>query len=225
MASMSKEQKTVFETIWETREETIYPKLFGNKYRGTFVLTADLFTQVFGQASFDPRWLHYGVIEFEPTANRDSWLYVTSGASNPWEADSSDYALSEYSGFGTELVLEVPQQSQWAIVVLQRLLAFNILLVHGCYGAVQPLDYGSRVPLRGPIDFESSALAYVVLSVPDHYAASFKLLSGQVDFLHVAGITLSERDYAQAHDSKQLTALLKSAKAFPVTDAAREAVV
>ncbi|MEL7051793.1 MAG: suppressor of fused domain protein [Cyanobacteria bacterium J06588_5] len=222
---MTQEQKTVFEAIWETREETIYPNLFGDKYRGTFVLTDDVFTRVFGQASFDPRWLHYGVIEFEPTADRNSWLYVTSGASNPWEADPSDYALSEYSGFGTELVLEVPQQSQWAIITLQRLLAFNILLVHGRYGEVQPLDYGNRVPLRGPIDFESSALAYVVLAAPEHYAASFKLLSGKVDFLHVVGITLSERDYAQAHDSERLIALLKSAMACPVTDAARKAVV
>ena len=222
---MTQEQKTVFETIWETREETIYPSLFGDKYRGTFVLTADVVTRVFGLASFDPRWLHYGVIEFEPTADRNSRLYVTSGASNPWEADPADYALSEYSGSGTELVLEVPQQSKWAIVTLQRLLAFNILLVHGRYGEVQPLDYDNRVPLRGPIDFEASALAYVVLAAPEHYAASFKLLSGKVDFLHVVGITLSERDYAQAHDSERLIALLKSAMAFPVTDAAREPVV
>lgn len=222
---MSQEQKTVFETIWETREEEIYPRLFGEKYRGTFVLTADVFTGVFGQAACDPRWLRYGIIEFEPTANRNSWLYVTSGTSNPWDTDPANYASSEYSGFGTELVLEVPHQSQWAIVILQRLLAFNILLVHGRYGAVQPLDYGSRVPLRGPIDFENSLLTHVVLAKPEHYPAAFKLLSGQVDFLHVTGITLSERDYAQTHDAAQLLELLKTAVAFPVSDALRAAVV
>lgn len=222
---MSQKQKTVFETIWETREEEIYPKLFGEKYRGTFVLTADIFTGVFGQPSFDPRWLRYGVIEFEPTADRDSWLYVTSGTSNPWDIGPTDYASSEYSGFGTELVLEVAEQSPWAIITLQRLLAFNILLVHGRYGAVQPLDYGSRVPLRGPIDFKSSALAYVVLAKPEHYGPSFKLLSGQVDLLHVTGITLSERDYAQAHSFDQLIMQLRAVEAFPITDAMRTAVV
>jgi len=188
-------------------------------------LTADVFTGVYRQASFDPRWLRYGVIEFEPTADRNSWLYVTSGTSNPWDIDPENYVSSEYSGFGTELVLEVPKQSQWAIVTLQRLLAFNILLVHGRYGAVQPLDYGSRVPLRVPIDFEASALTYAVLFKPEHYAASFKLLSGQVDFLHVTGITLSERDYAQSHSADQLMTLLKTAKALSVTDAVRTAVV
>ncbi|MGD1864454.1 MAG: suppressor of fused domain protein [Phormidesmis sp.] len=221
---MSQEQKTVFEAIWETREEEIYPNLFGDKCRGTFVLTADVFTKVFGQASFDPRWLHYGVIEFEPTADRNSWIYVTSGTSNPWEAEPSDYALSDYSGYGTELVLEVPQQNQWAIITLQRLLAFNILLVHGKYGAVQPLDYGSWVPLRGPIDFQDSSLTYVVLAKPEHYSPSFKLLSGQVDFLHAVGITSTERDYAQAHSSEALIDRLKSTEAFPATDATREAV-
>ncbi|MEL7330832.1 MAG: suppressor of fused domain protein [Cyanobacteria bacterium J06560_2] len=218
-------QKTVFETIWETREEEIYPKLFGDKYRGTFVLTADVFTNVFGQSSFDPRWLRYGVIEFEPTADRNSWLYVTSGTSNPWDVDPSSYGSSEYSGFGTELVLEVTEQSQWAIVTLQRLLAFNILLVHGRYGAVQPLDYGSRVPLRGPIDFDSSSLTFVVLAAPEHYSPSFKLLSGQVDFLHAMGITASEREYAQSNSSTELIELLKSAKAFPITTPERETIV
>lgn len=223
---MDKMQKPLFEAIWETREEEVYPKLFGDRYRGTFVLTQDVFMRTFRQSDIDPRWLRYGVIEFEPTPQRNSWIYVTSGTSNPWDAEPSEYESCEYSGFGTELVLETPEQSQWAILILQRLLAFNILLVHGRFGLTQPLDYGSRVPLRCSIDLDGgSALTHVVFGAPEHYSHSFKLLSGKVDFLHMVGITQSERDYAQAQDSAQLLDKLKAAKAFPVTKPARIAVV
>ncbi len=222
---MDEIEKTLFEKIWEYREEDLYPNLFGKRRRGIFVLTAELFIQVFQQPSYDPRWLSYGVIEFEPISKRNSWLYVTSGASNPWEADSSNYASSEYSGFGTELVIEVTQQSEWAIVTLQRLLAFNILLTVGRYSGSPALDYGDRVPLRRPIDGSHSLLTGVVLTKPTHYPSSFKLLSGRVDFLHTVGITTSEQNYAQEQSSNQLIEQLKLAEAFPVTDPARTAVV
>lgn len=218
-------QKSLFEQIWEYREEDLYPTLFGQKRRGIFVLTAELFTQGFKQSSYDPRWLSYGVIEFEPTDDRNSWLYVTSGASNPWSADASTYHLQEYSGFGAELVFEVTEQSQWAIVVLQKLLAFNILLTVGRYGEAPALDYGHRIPLRRPIDGKSSQLTDIVISKPAHYPDSFKLKSGQVDFLHAIGITTEERDYAQAHNSEKLLQQLKRAGAAPVTNAARESVL
>ncbi|MEL6551996.1 MAG: suppressor of fused domain protein [Cyanobacteria bacterium J06621_11] len=219
------EQKSLFEQIWEYREEDLYPTLFGQKHRGIFVLTPELFTQGFKQSSYDPRWLTYGVIEFEPTEDRNSWLYVTSGASNPWNGDSSTYASQEYSGFGAELVLEVTEQSQWAIVVLQRLLAFNILLTVGRYGEAPALDYGHRIPLRQPIDGKNSLLTDIVISKPAHYPDSFTLKSGQVDFLHAIGITASERDYAQKCGSDQLLEQLKHAGAAPITDASRTAVV
>ncbi len=108
------------ERVWEQREESVYPSLFGPTFRGTFVPTGELFTGVFGQESFDPRWLHYGIIEFGPTDDRDSWIYVSSGPSNPWELEPEDYADSEYSGFGTELVLEVPKQAEWALAGIIR---------------------------------------------------------------------------------------------------------
>ena len=221
----TQEQKSLFEQIWEYREEDLYPTLFGQKRRGIFVLTAEIFTQGFKQASYDPRWLSYGVIEFEPTDDRDSWLYATSGASNPWNADASSYHLQDYSGFGAELVFEVTEQSQWAIVVLQRLLAFNILLTIGRYGEAPALDYGHRIPLRQPLDGKNSQLTDIVISKPAHYPDSFKLKSGQVDFLHAVGITATERDYAQAHSSEKLLQQLKSASAAPVTDAARETII
>lgn len=79
------------ERVWKIREEEVYPALFGAVSRGIFPLTQQLFADRFGQADIDPRWLFHGVFEFAPTANRPSWLYVTSGYSNPWEQEATEY--------------------------------------------------------------------------------------------------------------------------------------
>lgn len=161
--------KSALEEVWEQREEVVYPRLFGPKARGIFVLDIDLFLKTFKQESVDPRWLHYGVLEHGPT-ERGTYMHVTSGASNPWEVEPEDYAKQEFSGFGTELVLEVAQSGDWPILVLQRLLAFNILLVHGRYGESPPLDYGHRVPLGGSL-VQGSALTHLLIALPDTYEA------------------------------------------------------
>jgi hypothetical protein len=214
--------KSTLEDVWEYREEVIYPRFFGPKARGIFVLDFDLFTKTFKQESVDPRWLHHGVMEHGPT-DRGTYQYVTSGASNPWEVEPEDYAKQEFSGFGTELVLETPESADWPIVVLQRLLAFNILLTHGRYGDSKPLDYWHRVPLGGSITRES-ALHHLLVAPPTSYPPQFSLISGKVDLLHVVGITEKERDYAKANGSETLLKLLKERGAFPITDPDRTCI-
>ena len=46
------------ESVWEEREERLYPALFGPVSRGIFPLTVETFTQTLGQREIDPRWLH-----------------------------------------------------------------------------------------------------------------------------------------------------------------------
>lgn len=214
------------ESVWARREEIVYPNLFGTVSRGIFALSLELFTEGFGQAEVDPRWLHFGIFEFSPTPRRKSWLYVSSGASNPWEQEPAEYGASEFSGFGTELVLETPSQADWAIVALQRLLAYNILLAHGRFGEAVPLDYGARIPLGGPISGDkSSSIRFIVLGQASHYSSSFRLESGAVDLLHVVGITESEMDFAKLHGASDLIKLLQEFGAFPVTDPTRKPAV
>ncbi|MFK8182116.1 MAG: suppressor of fused domain protein [Phormidesmis sp.] len=206
------------ERVWEYREETVYPSLFGPASRGTFVLSFELFKEVFSTENIDPRWLHYGVIEYGPTQARDSWIYVTTATSNPWEAESDNYNKSEFSGFGTELVLEVPKQGDWAIVVLQRLLAFNILLGHGHFGTKPMLDYGDRIPLRSPITLTGeSRLRNIVITLPKHYESRFTLESGQVDLLHLVGISDREVAYGQQQGNTALLKRLEEKGYSPVT--------
>jgi hypothetical protein len=210
------------ETVWEQREAAVYPELFGPLSRGIFVLSSEMFTQVFRQSEIDPRWLHHGVLEFGPTPTRSSWLYVTSGTSNPWDQDPAEYDLDAYSGLGSELVLEVPHQANWAIACLQKLLAYNILLAHGRFGGAEPLDYGDRLPLGGSIDGEATSLIrFVVVAKPSHFPSSFSLDSGQVDLLQLVGITEGERDFAKHEGHDALVERLRVRGAFPLTDPER----
>lgn len=218
--------KPSFEAVWKHREEDVYPSLFGQATsRGIFVPSIELFTETFRQTEVDPRWLHHGVLEFEPSKRRNTWLYVTSGTSNPWEQEPEDYDPDDYSGIGTELVLEVPSQSDWAVNCLSRLLAYNILLAHGRFGEAQCLDYGARVPLGGPIDGDAASLVrFVVFSEPANFSPTFQLASGRVDFLQVVGITERERDLAKAEGTTALIDRLKAHTRFPLTDPSRASV-
>ena len=216
---------TSLEKVWAFREEALYPQLFGKMSRGIFPLTADMFEQVFHQSDIDPRWLHLGVMEFAPHEGRQSWLYVTSGGSTPWETEPHDYRPENYSWLGVEFVLEVAEQADWPIQVLQRLLAYHVLLCHERYGEAAPLDYGHRLPVGGAIDHsDNSPLRFMALAKPDHYPATAQLDSGKFDFLHVIGITEQERDYANSTSTADLIALLRAADAFPVTKPQRSSV-
>jgi len=132
------------EEIWRIREEEIYPKLFGPVSRGIFPLTQDLFLGRFGQDDVDPRWLSLGVFEFAPTLDRPSWLYVTSGHSNPWDDDPEDYREENESGAGVEFILATSEQGDWAIQTLQAVLALDLLLSAGRIANGQPLSQKSQ---------------------------------------------------------------------------------
>jgi hypothetical protein len=212
------------EGVWEHREEVLFPSMFGEKSEGIFTLSANIFTDIFQQESYDPRWLFLGVMEFRPSPRRDSWLYVTSGGTTPWETDPDQYNSAEPSWLGTELVIESPEKAEWPVLVLQRLLAYNVLLCHGMYGDARSLDYGARIPLGGPIAPKSD-LRFVALAKPAHYPHTAQLPSGTIDFLHVVGITEAERDYAKEHSTQAMIDLLQSAGAFPITDPARNSPV
>lgn len=226
---MNQDFQKSLEAVWEERESAVYPRYFGSISRGIFVLSADLFSSVFDQTSIDPRWLHHGVFEFAPTVSRKSWLYVTSGLSNPWETNPSEYDALKSSEIGIEHVIESLNQATWPIVLLQRILAYNILLCAGRYGDPSSLDYGHRIPLGAPITPENETgsflLSHIVIGKPEHYPNSFTLASGKVDLLHLVGITENERDFAKKHSSDALVDVLKRNNAYPVTNPKRLSVV
>ena len=214
------------EEVWKYREETIYPQWFGDKSDRIFVLESRLFTEVFGQKEIDPLWLHHGVIEIGPTEGRNSWVYVSSGLSNPWDTEPGAYASSEVSGLGTELVLETPEQASWAIVALQRLVAFQTLLGWGRFGDRPLISYGDRIPLRGPITpGKKSELSNIVVAEPKHYEPSFRLKSGHVEFLHMLGVSDAELAHAKNNGTAELVDILSAKGVYPLTDPTRRSVL
>ena len=68
-----------FESAWEHREEVIYRGLFGTPEGDGIYVVKPIFFSRFGDQELDPRWLHHGAFVFPPSAQRQSWLYVTSG--------------------------------------------------------------------------------------------------------------------------------------------------
>jgi len=214
------------ETVWAYREETLYPTLFGEASPGIYVLDASDFTEALRQETYDPRWLHLGVFECKPTATRPSWLYVTSGGSTPWEVEPEEYDPEQYSWLGVELVIETPTQNTWAIRLLLRLLAYQVCLCHGRFGDVAPLDYGHRIPIRGPIDPTSnSVLTHTIIVQPHHYPSMAQLDSGRFDFLHIVGVSETECDYAKQTSTDALNQLLQQHGAAPITDPNRSSVI
>lgn len=214
------------EEVWRIREEDVYPKLFGSMSRGTFTPSPHLFSSQFNVADPDPRWLHYGVLEYAPTPQRASWVYATSGFSNPWLTEPADYDPSGRSGDGVEMVFQATAQGDWAVQVLLRMMVFDLLLAAGRFPGSEPLVVGDRVPLRAPINGDPACLVRnLVVAEPEGLARGFALPSGKVEFLAFTGVTDAEVAFAKSRSSVELVKRLRSGRAHPVTDPRRRSVV
>ena len=190
------------EQAWEEREESVYQKLFGNTETGIYPLNFDIFSKNFNQSEIDPTWLHYGVMKYPPQNGRNSWVYVTSGMSNPWEAESEQ----EWSGLGMEFLLESAEDSDTNILILLNLMAYNILLSCGVYGDKPILDLGDRIPSK----IEPN-LTHLVLSSPASFPEQINLISGPFDLLQVVGITQSEWEFAKENSSEEIVTKIEEA--------------
>lgn len=206
------------ETVWAHREDVIYPEIFGGESRGVFPLSRNSF-QPFPNAQIDPRWLHYGVFEFAPTERRKSWLFVTSGHSNPWDITPGEYQSTATSGAGVEFSIETQEKGDWAIRFLLRMLAFDLLLSSGHFGDKPPLNLHDRIPLISPIDGNAgTSVTNVILHAPESYPNSFQLPSGKVEILQFIGVTDEERDLARDEGFDVLRKKLLSKGNFPSTN-------
>jgi hypothetical protein len=212
-----------FKGVWEYREETLYPRIFGARSEGgIFVLTFELFS-TFGETNVDPRWLTHGVLMFPPAAPAHSWRFVTSGLSNAWEAEHPD--PSGWSGLGVELVLEAPQNDGWALNVAAKILAYQLLLAGGRFGTARVIETWARIPLNGAIDGVSSELTHL-MACPAAAATDYlQLDSGKFSLLQLVGTTDAEIQFAREHSGEDLLALMKARGAYPVTDPSRASIV
>ena len=213
------------EDVWTLREESVYPSLFGPVTRGIFPLTAEVFATRFGRIDIDARWLSFGVFEFAPTADRRSWLYVTSGYSNPWDADPQDHDLQGSSGAGVEFTFAVSEQGNWAIKTLQTLLAAELLLSTGRLPNARPFSVNDRIALQAPLDGRAECeIRHLVVVERGDGPQRFSLPSGTVTLVGFTGITDAEAAFAKAHNSPQLIGKLRGLGHHPVTNPGRRSI-
>jgi hypothetical protein len=209
-----------FEGVWSDRENRAYRSLFGDLGQGIYSAGPGVYERYRKQPH--PGWLNHGVFACPPNDDRASWLYVTSGLSNPWNLDQPGRDPSGFSGLGFELVVESPNAANWAVPLLHNLMAYELLVAVGTWPEAELLEYGNRVPLGGSItpDFDS-AIRWLLVEPPEHYAPSFELASGRVDLFHLVGATDAEVELARRQDQNALVALLRHHGVWPRTDASR----
>lgn len=218
-------KKVDLEEVWRIREEEIFPSLFGSHVRGIFALDVQLFAQLFQQSEIDPRWLTYGVLEFAPTENRNSWLYVTSGHSNPWEQEPYEYDPDGISGAGTEFTLATSEAGEWAIRILQYVLAFDILLAVGRFPGREQLRTFDRISLRAPLTGKSDCnLRNLVVTEAEGINTEFELPSGKVRLAGVTAITDAEMDLAKEVGSAEIIDRLRDEILHPINDPYRRSI-
>ena len=186
---------SLLELAWEERETTIYPRIFGKLNSNICVLDFEIFKNTFGREEVDPTWLHAGVLVSPSSDKRNSWVYTTSGMSNPWGSEEKQ----EYSGLGIELFVETDNEMPDAVQLLLNLMAFNILLSVGHYGDKPMLEYGDRVPTE-----IKPNITHVVLAEPKDYNSSIELVSGRVDLMQVVGLVQPEFEFAKEHSSLEI---------------------
>ncbi|HRH77131.1 MAG TPA: suppressor of fused domain protein [Cellvibrionaceae bacterium] len=203
------------EESWEQREDTSYKEVFGDTGSGIYPLSNKIFERM-NAKTVDPRWLTHGVFKCPPNGNRKTWAYVTSGMSNPWDAE----VPAEYSGLGIEFLMETEDEETWAIEILQTLVAYNLLLSDGQMGNFPPLDYGHRVPFA-----LSETIKTMLFVRPVNFPSGFSIKSGQVDFLQVVGITHAELEAAKQSSSEEIRAKLIEVTGGLVTYKGRASVV
>lgn len=212
-----------FEKAWEEREEVHYRAIFGDIGPDIYCVSADIYAKVFNQ-SCDPRWLHSGVFESKPNGKRDTWVYVTSGLSNAWEAEIADHP--EYSGIGCEFAIELEEESKWVIPVMQRLIAFQTLLAVGKFPGRNLIAFGDRIPMRGPLKPDSGTKLTTLLVVENpNLPNQITIGTGKFDLMTFVGVSDAEVQFARANSSTDLANLLKERTRFPVTQLDRAEVV
>lgn len=161
-----------------------------------------------------------------PTPDRTSWLYVTSGYSNPSDEEPDEYDPAGESGAGVEFTFAVSEQGDWAVETLQSMRAFDVLLGAGRFPNRQRLSLHDRIPLRGPLDGKPDCeIRNLVLVEREDGPREFSLPSGEVILVGFTGMTDAELAFAKSNGSSALIDKLRAAGHHPVTHPHRRSLL
>lgn len=207
-----------FDSVCETRDVELYQDRFGDPDSEDIYAIDEKIFQALNVSELDQRWLVDGVMIFRPNDVRHSWLYVTTGLSNEWDAEEPQ--PDGMAGAGIELVFETTERVGWAVKLLQEVLALAVLGARS-KDAIAP---GQILPAARLLPTESD-LTSLLTGTPSHYDADGQLEWGRFRFVHLAGITGEEADFARRNGAKALQEKLERARAWPVTDPKRKSIL
>lgn len=214
-----------FTDVWQLREETIYPRLFGSLKSEISVIPAEFFSIPPHEFKPPPLWLHYGAVTSPPDSIRNCWAYASSGLSNPTLDQCEHPNPAEPSGLGFEVVMFTPTESPWAVRVIQWAMANQMLVAAGLvsFELVEIFDRIHLPPALYPPDTSYIKHIFVVPAPADIHL--FDLPSGKVEMLLLLGITDAEMKFARAQDGSGLLELLQHHGVSRVTDVTRQSVI
>ena len=215
-----------FEGIWADREERLYPKFFGKTPLQIYNLPAEVFKEGYHMAEYDPAWLTNIVIEYKPIEERKSWLYVTSGLSNPIGQEPENINPKDFSGMGFEMIIETNEKCFWPVQVLHRLIAYQIL-ISTSHLEGDLLDYGIIIPFGEGVTEESKISNFVIVEPNEErkYPNEFSLASGMVDFFVLFGVTQTEVDSLPQDGETDIVHHFMEQTEYPVTNSNRDSIV
>lgn len=159
------------------------------------------------------------VLAYAPAEERNYWLYVTAGLSNPWFQEEPD----QVSGFGCELAIKAPASSRWPLKMLRRL-ADYILSYSGT------LSPGIILNMPGPINPGKDAdlnniFVWYLDEAPDCW---YELPSGGFGIFGTVGISEKECVFAEEigeYGTWCIQEVLRRMGVGQVTDPARACVM
>ncbi len=179
-----------FDTYSKKREQTL-ESIFGKTFPA-----GEIFSPSISWPQFD--WRGEGVLQFPPSKEFSSWIYLTTGLSQPDFEDSGqpivwkdDSGISQ-SGFGIELAISTAHESNWVIGVLYHLLRYMIFSPGS-----RPILPGHRFPIDvSNLSRRESLLNHFIAIKSDRYRSQFALPAGECNIVHLVGITSKEAEYA-----------------------------
>jgi hypothetical protein len=215
----------LFSDIWQSREETVYPRLFGSILPHISTIPPEFLAG--DRIDFKPPalWLHYGVLQSPPDSIRNCWVYVSSGLSNP-TLDQCENPLPEGpSGIGFEVVMFTATESAWAVRIIQWVMANQLLTAAGMttFELMEIFDRIHVPPELRPSPLSHIDYLFVLPMPPDMH--HFELPTGRVELLMLVGVTEAEMKFARAQGGDGLLELLQHHGMSRVTDTDRKSVI
>lgn len=209
MPAKDQEHSDWYEVAFRAREEAL-AALFGPTSPPDQVIKSD-------DEGWEMTIPGFAFLQFPPSSERDYWLYVSDGLSQPQSQQDFDKgSRGKTTGFGVEFAISTPAEETWPITMLDLVCRYVV-------GSSKPLLLLHRIPASDLME-ESPGGHLLAMETPG-YETNVTTPNGVFDIFHLVGITSSEvkraKEYPGVTGSKLLECVLHHSGIGCVTDRRR----